>query len=52
MLRYRISTPPPLSSPTASGWLGVEEVDVPFVICLEQRGPFRFFVDVLGVEQK
>jgi hypothetical protein len=29
-----------------------EEVDVPFVICLQQRGPFTFFVDVLGVEQE
>jgi hypothetical protein len=29
-----------------------EEVEVPFVICLQQRGPFTFFVDVLGVEQE
>jgi hypothetical protein len=28
-----------------------EVVDVPFVICLQQRGPFTFFVDVLGVEE-
>ena len=25
-----------------------EFVDVPFVVCLQQRSPFSFFVDVLG----
>jgi hypothetical protein len=28
-----------------------EFVDVPFIICLLQQEPFRFFVDVLGKEQ-
>ena len=34
----------------ADGVLSPQEfVDVPFVVCLQQRSPFRFFVDVLGV---
>ena len=34
----------------ADGILRPEDaVDVPFVVCLQQRSPFRFLVDVLGV---
>ena len=34
----------------ADGILSPEEsVDVPFVVCLQEPSPFRFFVDVLGI---
>jgi hypothetical protein len=34
----------------ADGLLSPEEaVDVPFVVCLQERSPFRFLVDVLGI---
>lgn len=42
--------------PEASGYLDKklekdESVDVPFIICLRQKVPFRFFVDVVGRKQ-
>ena len=42
----------PQADAFADGILSPEEsVDVPFVVCLQQRSPFRFFVDVLGERQ-
>lgn len=36
----------------ADGLLGPEEfVDVPFIMCLEERAPFQFLVNVLGAAQ-
>ncbi|HWP93164.1 MAG TPA: Ig-like domain-containing protein [Thermodesulfobacteriota bacterium] len=42
----------PSVSAYSDGILSPEEsVDVPFVICLKNKNPFRFFVDVLGIVQ-
>jgi concanavalin A-like lectin/glucanase superfamily protein len=42
----------PQADAFADGILSPEEsVDVPFVVCLQQLSPFRFFVDVLGERQ-
>jgi hypothetical protein len=42
----------PQADAFADGLLSPDEaVDVPFVVCLQQRSPFRFFVDVLGESQ-
>jgi hypothetical protein len=40
----------PQADAFADGLLRPEEaVDVPFVVCLQERSPFRFLVDVLGI---
>jgi hypothetical protein len=40
----------PQADAFADGILSPEEVvDVPFVVCLQERSPFRFWVDVLGI---
>jgi hypothetical protein len=40
----------PQADAFADGLLSPEEaVDVPFVVCLQERSPFRFLVDVLGI---
>jgi hypothetical protein len=45
--------PVPLQGGVADGLLSPHEaVEVPLVICLRQKTPFQFFVDVLGVEQE
>jgi hypothetical protein len=42
----------PKADAFVDGILSAEEsVDVPFVVCLQQISPFRFFVDVLGESQ-
>jgi hypothetical protein len=43
----------PLQGGVADGLLSANEaVEVPLVVCLRQKTPFQFFVDVLGVEQE
>jgi len=40
----------PMEDSYGDGWLSPDEyVDIPFTICLRNRRPFRFFVDVLGI---
>jgi hypothetical protein len=43
----------PLQGGLADGLLSANEaVEVPLVVCLRQKTPFQFFVDVIGVEQE